>query len=267
MTRERIRSAGERVRSALGMTAPTADASSLEVLRLCDEIQYGLIWSRDTLSIRDRLVVALTVCCLLERERKLRQLTVAALENGLSASAVVEVFLQTGIYAGFAVTESAVEIARPLFAERELDIPLNDANADDLHTLERESARLRRLLHGARDNERHADPGHRFTAPLYAIATSHCYGIIWRRPGLSLRERLFCALAAFTALGTEEDMFQKFAQAAIENGIDAADLRELIMQTVPYAGFPRALSSLMLMDEVFPHDHAPGGSLPGNGHE
>lgn len=41
-----------------------------------------------------------------------------------------------------------------------------------------------------------------------------------------------------------EGQFVKFAQAALDNGFSREQVVEVVIQTAPYAGFPRALNAL-----------------------
>ena len=72
---------------------------------------------------------------------------------------------------------------------------------------------------------------------------------MWNRPGLDRRERMIVAVAAFTALDYHTQ-FGKFVQSAINIGMTKAEAVEIIMQTAPYSGFPRALNALVIADEV-----------------
>ena len=236
----------------LGVPNGDRHTSVAEALNLSDEIQYGLIWSRDVLSLQDRLVVALTVCCQRSLHGKLRELTEAGTNNGLSLESVVEICLQTGIYAGFAVTESALaELCQDLASVSEPSA----ANAPDVETTS-QSAKVgvetRQRLHGTRHSEGYADPVHPFASPLYEIASSHCYGLIWNRPGLNLRQRLICALAALACLPGATATFEKFVRSAVDNDMSLEEVVEIVMQTVPYAGFPGALNNLVTIGEMYP---------------
>jgi alkylhydroperoxidase/carboxymuconolactone decarboxylase family protein YurZ len=50
-----------------------------------------------------------------------------------------------------------------------------------------------------------------------------------------------------------EGTFRKFAASAANVGLEVPEIIEAVMQTAPYAGFPRALQMLTILGEVYRH--------------
>jgi 4-carboxymuconolactone decarboxylase len=105
------------------------------------------------------------------------------------------------------------------------------------------------MLHGERGNQGYAAPGNPITGTLYPSAVRYGYGELWSRPGLTHRERMLCAIAAFTAMGLEGQL-RKFSQSALNVGLTRENIVEAVIQTAPYGGFPRALNGLAILSEV-----------------
>ena len=74
-------------------------------------------------------------------------------------------------------------------------------------------------------------------------------GEVWNRPDITRRQRMVCSVAAFTAIDAESQS-RKFFRSALNVGLTKGEIVEIIMQTGPYSGFPRALNALVLTDEV-----------------
>jgi len=72
---------------------------------------------------------------------------------------------------------------------------------------------------------------------------------LWDRPGLGRRERMLCAVAAFTAMGLDGQV-RKFSQSALNVGLTQEEIVEAIIQTGPYGGFPLALNALALFSDA-----------------
>lgn len=217
---------------------------------LLEEIEYGVVWSRDGLDLQDRLVASLTTACLLNLQTRIRKYALAALANDLSAVEIREIFLQTGIYGGFAVTEAAIDAVSDLLGDHaKLS---GDASIEIISGVDAMS--FRRDLHGPRHNDSYADPSRKHAGELYEIATSYGYGMIWRRPGLSLRRRFICSLAGFASLGAAPQSFRKFALSARAFGLSIEEIRETVIQTAPISGFPKALLALMILEDAFGAD-------------
>jgi 4-carboxymuconolactone decarboxylase len=76
------------------------------------------------------------------------------------------------------------------------------------------------------------------------------FGDIISRDGLSLRDRELVTVAVLTALGAREPQLRIHLRAGLNVGLTADELEEIIIQTVPYAGFPTAINALNLLKEV-----------------
>ena len=87
-------------------------------------------------------------------------------------------------------------------------------------------------------------------AGLANLLTEAAYGGIWSRPGLSIPDRLVCTIAAL-ATGPRLRALRRHLQAALTHGLDAAAIREILVQAGLYAGFTAAEETLALAGEVF----------------
>src|SRR3546814_14226342 len=83
---------------------------------LMAELVYANVWDRPGLARADRMAVTIGVLCAMQNQVQLRRHVGAALDLGLAPRAVVEILVQTGIYRGFAASES--EIGRASCRER-----------------------------------------------------------------------------------------------------------------------------------------------------
>ncbi len=89
--------------------------------------------------------------------------------------------------------------------------------------------------------------GEEVVAPLGDLGryiVEFAFGDIYSRPGLSLREREIATVAMLTALGGREPQLRVHIQAALNVGLSRQEVEEIIIQTVPYAGFPTAINAL-----------------------
>ena len=76
------------------------------------------------------------------------------------------------------------------------------------------------------------------------------FGDIYSRDGLSLRDRELATIALLTALGGREPQLRVHLRAGLNVGLSAREIEEVIIQTVPYAGFPTAINAFTLLKEV-----------------
>ena len=83
---------------------------------------------------------------------------------------------------------------------------------------------------------------------LWRIVTETNFGTIWSRPGLSLRERELICMAILIARGAH-GVAMHFKNAH-HVGFTEEELKEIVLQTIPYAGLPRALSAMALLKKT-----------------
>jgi 4-carboxymuconolactone decarboxylase len=228
-----------------------ADTSQVEdgvpgLRRLMSEAVYGGIWARPGLALGDRMVCTLAALCAVQR---LRRHAAAALDIGVEARAILEIFIQCAIYAGFPATEEAIAVAAAVFAERGISIPAKPPRRDTLEELSRRARRLLEELHRERGSEGYAAPDNPVTGALYPLAIQYGYGEIWHRPGLDRRRRALCAVAAFTALRLEGQV-RKFGQSALNAGLGRGEIIEAVIQTGPFSGLAPALNALAALSDA-----------------
>jgi 4-carboxymuconolactone decarboxylase len=210
---------------------------------LRDELTFGVVWNRPGLALPDRMLAALAALCSVQRLDHLRRHVDAAIEFGLEPRAVVEVFIQCGIYAGLPASEEAMAIAEAVYAERGVTLPAETPRADPIEALDRRGRALLESFHGDRGYSGYASPDNPVTQALYPVAIQYGYGEIWHRAGLDRRQRALVAVAAFTALKLEGQV-AKFGQSALNAGLSKTEIVEAVIQTGPYSGLAPALNAL-----------------------
>ncbi len=102
---------GEGVMAALQDIAP-------DFARMIIEFPYGDIYSRGTLSPRDRQIATLaSLTTLGYASKELRPHIQASLNVGCTRQEVIEVMMQMAVYAGFPAALNALMVAKEVFAE------------------------------------------------------------------------------------------------------------------------------------------------------
>jgi 4-carboxymuconolactone decarboxylase len=252
-TREELQRDGAAMRARL-FGAELPDPSSATVAEIDDlvaEVTFGAVWSRPGLAVPDRMVATLAALCAVQRLNHLHRYVGAALDLDLDPTAILEILVQCGIYAGFTASEEAIGVAGMVFAERGISLPGEAAAPASLEELTAQGQALLEALHGSRGYEGYAAPDNRVTGALYPLAIQYGYGEIWHRPGLDRRQRALCAVAAFTALRLEGQV-RKFGQSALNAGLTSDEIIEAVIQTAPYSGFAPALNALAALSDVLP---------------
>jgi len=92
-----------------------------------------------------------------------------------------------------------------------------------------------------------------FNAPLQELVTEWCWGKIWGRPGLDRRQRSLLNLAMIGVLNRPHEL-KAHIRGALNNGVSPAEIREVFLQVMVYAGVPAAVDSFRIASEVFAED-------------
>lgn len=88
-------------------------------------------------------------------------------------------------------------------------------------------------------------------APKLAELTDDVlFGDVWARPGLSQRDRSLVTITALIANGNTEQLTSHLNRA-IANGVTETEISEVITHLAFYAGWPRAVSAVLVAKEVF----------------
>lgn len=84
------------------------------------------------------------------------------------------------------------------------------------------------------------------------------YGDVISRPGLDLKTRQLCTVAALAAMGTAAPQLRYHIQGALNVGWGAQEIVEVMLIAAVYAGIPAAINGITAVREVF----APRGEMP-----
>lgn len=88
------------------------------------------------------------------------------------------------------------------------------------------------------------------TRGLANLLTEPVFGGVWNRPGLARADRMLCTIAAL-ATGPRLRALRRHLAAGLDLGLDAAAIREILVQASLYAGFSAAEDTLALAAEIF----------------
>jgi 4-carboxymuconolactone decarboxylase len=247
-TRRNLREQGSTLRKQLfGPSALTHFVPNYAELRA--ELAFGAVWNRPGLALADRMIASLASLCSVQRLNHLYRHIIAALDMGLKPRAIVEIFIQCGIYCGLPASEDAMAVAEEVYAARSIVLPPEPLRDDPIEELERRGRALLESVHGERAYSGYASPDNEVTQALYPVAIQYGYGDIWDRPGLDRRQRALITVAAFTALKLEGQV-KKFGQSALNAGLSKTEVIETVIQTGPYSGLAPALNALAALSEA-----------------
>ena len=88
-----------------------------------------------------------------------------------------------------------------------------------------------------------------FTLPIQEFITRNAWGTVWCRDGMALKQRSLVTLSMLIALGRSQEI-KGHVRGAINNGVTADELREVLLHAAVYCGAPLALDATRSVQEV-----------------
>jgi 4-carboxymuconolactone decarboxylase len=205
-----------------------------------DDVLFGEVWKRGELPPRDRSLVTLAALVSTGKTAQLGGHLRRALDNGMKPEEIGELITQLAFYSGWPNAMSAVSDTRKVFDERQIG-PMTSSDAVRIE--------LEAAAEAARANV--VDTTIAPTAPVLAELTNRVlFGDLWRRPDLSPRDRSLVTMAALIAIGQPEQL-PFHANRAMDNGLTQLEASEVLAHLGFYAGWPRAMSAVPVLERVF----------------
>lgn len=205
-----------------------------------DNVLFGEVWIREELVPRDRSLVTVATLISTGKTAQIGSHVRRALENGVTPVEIGEMITQLAFYTGWPNAISAVGEVKKVFDERKIGpVPSSDAARIELEAAA-EAAR-KATVDGA------VGP----TAPALADLTNRVlFGDLWRRPELAPRDRSLVTMAALIAVGQPEQL-PFHANRAMDKGLSKGQAAEVATHIAFYAGWPRAMSAVPVLQRVF----------------
>ena len=76
-----------------------------------------------------------------------------------------------------------------------------------------------------------------FAADTAAIALESAFGAVWSRPGLERKQRSMVTMGILIGTGKPNEL-KNHVRAGLNNGLTVTEIQEVLIQAIPYCGFP-----------------------------
>jgi len=205
-----------------------------------DEVLFGEVWKRRVLAPRDRSLVTVAALVSTGKTAQIGGHVARALDNGVKPEEIGELITQLAFYTGWPNAISAVAEVKKIFDQRRIGAVSNSSAA----RIELEAA-----AEAARTDTVNTTVAP--TSPLLAELTNRVlFGDLWQRPDMSARDRSLVTMAALVVIGQPEQL-PFHANRAMDNGLTRDEAAEVPAHLAFYAGWPRAMSAVPVLEKVF----------------
>ena len=114
--------------------------------------------------------------------------------------------------------------------------------------------RIRRSVLGDEHVKRAEAAKDDFDADFQDLITRYAWGEIWTRPGLPRHTRSLLTIGLMVALNRGEEL-RMHLRAAANNGVTAAEIREVLLHCAIYCGVPAANAAFHAAKEILEQDN------------
>ena len=203
---------------------------------------FGDLWKRTDLTPRDRSFVTVAAMIAANQTSVLPFYLERALDSGVTPVEVAEIITHLAFYTGWPNSFSASGVAKGVFARRDVAADVLSTGTQEQLTLDPASERQRIAS---------VEQALGSVAPAFRDYTNGVlFGDLWRRPGLSPRDRSLVTITALIMGGKTEQLVGHLNRA-LDNGLTKAEAGAVITHLAFYAGWPSAMSAASIAKTVF----------------
>jgi 4-carboxymuconolactone decarboxylase len=206
------------------------------------DLLFGEVWKRPDLVPRDRSLITLAALLASGQTPQMTGHIKLALDNSVKPSEITALITHLAFYSGWPNAMSAVGVAKQVFTERGLDPDqITPPPGEPLKLDEDSEAKRRAAVQGSVGA----------TAPELARYTNDVlFGDLWRRTDLTPRDRSLITVAALIAQNQSAQLTFHLNRA-MDNGLTREQAAEVVTHLAFYVGWPKAMSAVPVLKDVF----------------
>ncbi|KAF2018236.1 CMD-domain-containing protein [Aaosphaeria arxii CBS 175.79] len=91
--------------------------------------------------------------------------------------------------------------------------------------------------------------GTEFAKAMQEFTTAFCWGAVWDRPGLDRKQRSIVNIAMLAATSKIHEL-AIHVRGAVNNGVSATEIREILVQVCIYMGVPAGMEAFKASEQV-----------------
>lgn len=157
---------------------------------------------------------------------------------------IKELVYQAVDYAGFGKVYPFLQAVNEAFQEKEIALPLETQSTTTLKNRLEKGEAAQVEIFGA-----HMNDAWKSSTINYYLA-SNCFGDYYTRTGLNLKQREVVTFCILMAQGGCEPQVIAHAKGNMNLGNDAQFLENIVLECLPYIGYPRSLNALSCVNKA-----------------
>lgn len=246
---DRIELCKKNFTTLFGGEALTGQGSDPEMMDILQKFIFGEVFRTGKLDMKTREMITCITLTTMQTLPQLKAHAGAALNVGVTPVELRELVYLCAPYIGFPKTLNALATINEVFTERGIALPLEKQ--------------------GTVTEENRYEKGHDIQEPIYGDAvkealknvpgglgdeaarflTEYCFGDIYTRSGMDMQTRELLVYCILTTLEADNQLISH-TRSNIKLGNSKETLAAAVIQCLPYIGFPPAMKTLKIIQEV-----------------
>lgn len=246
---DRIELCKKNFTTLFGGEALTGQGSDPEMMDILQKFIFGEVFRTGNLDMKTREMITCITLTTMQTLPQLKAHAGAALNVGVTPVELRELVYLCAPYIGFPKTLNALATINEVFTERGIALPLEKQ--------------------GTVTEENRYEKGHDIQEPIYGDAvkealknvpgglgdetarflTEYCFGDIYTRSGMDMQTRELLVYCILTTLEADNQLISH-TRSNIKLGNSKETLAAAVIQCLPYIGFPPAMKTLKIIQEV-----------------
>jgi len=246
--------ASERMcRDLFGQAEFPIHGTDLEFHNIMKRFTYGEVYAQGNLDLKMRELITIVVLTTNQTLDELSMHVHAALNVGVTPVQIKEAVYQCAPYIGFSRVQASLERVNEVFKERNISLPVENQQQTTEENRYEKGLRTQKAIFGdIIDKMQESTPENQKHIQRYLSA--YCFGDIYTRSGLDLRERELLTFCILCALGGCESQVRGHIQGNLNMGHTKETLVAALTQCLPHIGFPRTLNALACINDMIPEN-------------
>ncbi len=222
--------------------------SDPEMMGILQKYIFGDIFTIGNLDNKTREMVTVTSLTVQQTLPQLKVHINALLNTEATPLEVREIIYQCAPFIGFPKTLNAIEIMNQVFTEKGINLPLESAATTDETNRYNLGKNIQNPIYGDEIEQALNSVPNKMGKDVSNLLTEVCFGDFYTRKGLDIKTRELLVLAILTTTGNT-DTLKSHIKGNLKIGNSKEKQAAVIIQCMPYTGFPNAIKALKLLKD------------------
>lgn len=232
-----------------GGEALTKTGSDAEMMAILQKYIFGEVFTVGELDMKTREMITVVSLSTQQTLPQLKAHINAALNVGVSPVELREAIYQCAPFIGFPKTLNAITVLNEVFKERGIQTPLESTMTVKEQDRFKEGHKIQNELYGDEILQSMKGLPDNMGEDVARMLTEVCFGDFYTRKGLDVKTRELLVLSILVTTGDIQTL-KSHIVGNMKVGNDAKTIAAVIIQVMPYTGFPKALAALKTLKQT-----------------